>query len=447
MTLGRVSSVRALYNLCVRCRAILFLLPMLLCSAAVFAQAGGDSGPKYKLLSIHVKGLTHLSESAVVQVSGLHIGQTAGEADFKRALQKLGDTGMFSNLAYSDQYSDAGCNLEFQTAEADKFVRIDFDNFVWFSDQELLDQLRARVPLFDGQLPLSGDMPEQIAQALSSVLAERNIPGQVEYVESGTSLSGPITAYTYKVGFHAITIRNADFPGAAAAEIPALQAAAKQVAGKDYLRSAMRAQEAFGLMPVYLSRGYLKAAFADSRATVIQDGPQTTVDVSFPVTPGLQYKLSELEIAGNRAFPVDAVRNLIHLKPGEPANAVQLEADLRAIQKLYGTKGYLAARIQPEPAMDDASSTVRYRLEVTEGDQYRMGELKIDGLPGDDIQRLLTQWQMKAGDFFDDSYLTRFFSSIFKDANLQRRYGIVPKQSVDNQSKTVSLSLHFVPKN
>lgn len=382
----------------------------------------------------------------MVKVSGLRVGQMAGEADFKQALQKLGDTGLFSNLAYSYQYSDAGCNLEFQVAEAGKFVPVDFDNFVWFRDQDLLDQLRARVPLFEGQLPLSGSMPEQIAQALSAVLAERNIPGQVEYLESA-DLGGPIKAYTYKVTFHAVTIRNADFPGAAPAEIPALQAAAKQVAGKDYLRSAMRAQETFNLMPVYLSRGYLKAAFTDSRATIVQDGPQTTVDVSFPVTPGVQYKLLQLEIGGNRAFPPDTIRKLIHLKEGDPANAVQLEDDIRAVQKLYGTKGYLEAGVRSDPAMDDAAATVRYHLEITEGDQYRMGELKVDGLPDDAMQRLLAQWQMKSGDVFDDSYLPRFFNSVYRDPDLFRRYGIVPKQSADRQSRTVVLSLHFVPKN
>lgn len=382
----------------------------------------------------------------MVKASGLRVGQMAGEADFKQALEKLGDTGMFSNLAYSYQYTNAGCSLEFQVAEAGKFVPIDFDNFVWFSDQDLLDQLRERVPLFEGQLPLSGSMPEQVSQALSAVLAARSIPGQVEYLETA-DLNGPIKAYAYKVTFHAVTIRSADFPGAAPAEIPALQAAAKQVAGKDYLRSAMRAQETFSLMPVYLSRGYLKAAFADSQATVVQDGPQTVVDVSFPVTPGLQYKLSQLEIGGNRAFPRDAVRKLIHLKEGEPANAVQLEDDIRAVQKLYGTKGYLEAGVRSEPTMDDATATVRYQLEITEGDQYRMGELKVDGLPDDAIQRLLAQWQMKSGDVFDDSYLSRFFSSVYRDPDLFRRYGIVPKQSADRQSKTVALSLHFVPKN
>ena len=424
---------------------ISLLIPILFCATAVLAQAGGNSGT-YKLLSIRVKGLAHLSEAAVVKASGLRVGQMAGEADFKQALQKLGDTGLFSNLAYSYQYTNAGCKLEFQVAEAGKFVPVDFDNFVWFSDRELLDQLGERVPLFEGQLPLSGSMPEQVSQALSTVLAARSIPGRVEYLETA-DLGGPIKAYTYKVTFHAVTIRNVDFPGAAPAEISALQAAAKQVAGKDYLRSAMRAQETFSLMPVYLSRGYLKAAFADSQPTMVRDGPQTVVDVSFPVTPGLQYKLSQLEIGGNRAFPPDAIRKLIHLKEGEPANAVQLEDDLRAVQKLYGTKGYLEARVRSNPAIDDASATVGYHLEITEGDQYRMGELKVDGLSDDAIQRLLAQWQMKSGDVFDDSYLSRFFSSVYRDPDLFRRYGIVPKQSVDRQNKTVALSLHFVPKN
>jgi outer membrane protein insertion porin family len=171
------------------------------------------------------------------------------------------------------------------------------------------------------------------------------------------------------------------------------------------------------------------------------------VDVSFPVTPGIQYKLSELEIGGYRAFPEEPLHNLIHLKRGEPANAVQLENDLRAVQKLYGTKGYLTAQVRAEPTMDDTSATVRYHLEVIEGDQYHMGDLKIDGLPEDATERVTRQWQIKMGDAYDESYITRFLGSPFTDANLQRRYSVVPKQEVDSQSKTVTVFLHFVPKN
>lgn len=425
-----------------------FFLPLIVLACGLFAlPQNNEVQPEatYKLLSIHVKGTTHLSSPQVIQASGLQLGHMAGEEDFKQALSRLGDTGLFANLSYSYRYSSAGCDLELQVSESDKFLAIEFDNLVWFSDKELLDLLRTRVPLFEGQLPSSGNMAEEVSQALSAILAERKIPGQVEYLESGP-MNGPVTAYTYKVTFHSIAIRNADFPGAAPAEMPALQAAAKQVIGKDYLRSSMRAQEQFSLLPVYLARGYLKASFADSRPTIVQDGPQTVVDVGFPVTPGVQYKLSELEIGGYKAFPVESLRNLIHLKSGEPANAVQLEEDLRAVRKLYGTRGYLAAQVQAEPVMDDISATVRYRLSITEGDQFHMGELKIEGLSDEATARLAQQWQIEKGDVFDESYLARFLGTPFTDANLQRRYTVVPKQQVDSGSKTVNVLLTFVPK-
>jgi outer membrane protein assembly factor BamA len=336
--------------------------------------------------------------------------------------------------------------LEMQVAEEDELVPAAFDNLVWFSDQELIDLLRARVPLFDGRLPLGGNLAAEVSAALNAVLAERNIAGQAEYFENA-QVNGPITAYLYKVTFHPVTIRNADFPGAAPPEIPALQEAAKQVAGKDYSRSAMRAQEQFSLLPVYLAHGYLKATFSESHAKVVRDGAQTIVDVSFPVTPGVQYQLSSLKFGGYRAFPEGPLRDLIHMKPGEHANAVQLEEDIRAIQKLYGTKGYLEVQVHPRPTMADSAATVHYDLEVAEGAQYHMGELKIDGLPEDTTKRLIAQWQLKKGDAFDDSYLAHFFNVMYADTQLGRSYNVIPKQSVDAQSKTADIHLHFVPKN
>ena len=47
---------------------------------------------------------------------------------------------------------------------------------------------------------------------------------------------------------------------------------------QDYLRTNMRSQERLSLLPVYHSRGYLKAQFADSQAKVADDGAQTLVD-------------------------------------------------------------------------------------------------------------------------------------------------------------------------
>ena len=142
-----------LYNSSVsRCVLGSLLLLLLLCSG-VSAQAPGKSKLSYKLLSIHVNGLDHFKQDQVIAASGLKIGQFAGEPEFQQAARKLGETGLFSNLTYKYQYSTAGCNLDMEVAENDKLVPITFDNFVWFSDDELIDLLRSRLPLFEGRVP------------------------------------------------------------------------------------------------------------------------------------------------------------------------------------------------------------------------------------------------------------------------------------------------------
>jgi outer membrane protein assembly factor BamA len=301
------------------------------------------------------------------------------------------------------------------------------------------------VGLFDGRLPAGGDLSDQVAYALNAILTERKIPGKAEYLRAA-ALDGPIDSYIYKVSSLPIVVRNTSFPGAGPSETPALQEVAKQLGGKEYLRSKMREQEKLNFLPVYLARGYLKASFSDAQAKIAADGPPTQVDVSFPVTPRQQYRLTGMSWAGNALFTDGQLQELIHLKAGEPANAVQLNDDLDEIHKLYGTKGYLFAHADPTPEMDDAQSTVRYQISVTEGDLYRMGELQIDGLDADGAKKMFAQWQLKKGDPYDSGYLQRFFKVMYRDFGQRVTYTVVPKQAINQQDKTVSVSLHFVPK-
>lgn len=434
-----------LYNSRVMCRRVVpFLLVSLVCTAAA-GQNSAKSKLSYKLLSIHVKGAIQFGEDQVIAASGLKLGQIASENDFKQAMQRLGNTGLFTDLTYSYRYTPDGCDLEFQIFENRELLPIVFDNFVWFSDEDLISQVRQRLPLFSGRLPVSGDLADQVAQALSAILNQRKIFGKVEYLRSAKE-NGPIDSYVFRVNFHPVVIRNIDFPGAASTEVPALQAAAKSLTDKEYLRSRMLPQVKFSLLPVYFARGYLKASFSDAQVRIAEDGPRTLVDVSFPVEPGRQYKLSGLNWHGNTVLPTENLQRFVHLKSGDPANAVQLDEDMGAVRKLYGTKGYLFARVEPTPTMDDTQSTVSYELNVAEGDQYRMGDLILDGLEADATKRFTEQWQMKKGEPYDNSYLPRFFSITYRDVGLRRPYDVVRKESINQQDKTVSVALHFMPK-
>ncbi len=426
-------------------RRVAGVLSFLLLYSLASSQNAGKIKLSYKLLSIRVKGLSHFTPDQVIAASGLKIGQAALEADFKTSIERLGNTGLFTDLTYSYEYSPAGCNLEFQVSENDKLAPIIFDNFVWFTDDELLGTLRERLPLFDGSLPLAGGLADDVARILDTVLAGRKIAGKAEYLRPAKE-GAAADSYVYKVSGRSIVIRNVDFPGASSSETAELQAAARPLAGQNYLRTKMNRQEKSALLPAYRSRGYLMASFSGPQATVAEDGAQTLVDVSFPVFPGPQYKVAAIQWTGNTVFPSGTLLPLIKAKQGEPANSVALDADLDGVQKLYATRGYLSARVTPLAETDDSKSTVRYELKVTEGDQFRMGQLVIDGLDAGSSSKVAAQWQMKTGDPFDDSYTTRFFNTMYRDIGLRGSWSVVHRQSVNQHDKTVSVTLHFMPK-
>ncbi len=171
------------------------------------------------------------------------------------------------------------------------------------------------------------------------------------------------------------------------------------------MRSILRVQADKNFLPIYLARGYLKASFSDAQPKVVQeDEDETVVDVAFVVSPGAQYKVSNLQIAGMRAVPIENLKQMIHLRPGEPANVVQLNRDVEAIKRLYGSRGYMAAQVVAEPEISDADSTVKYFLHLQEGDLYKMGDLDIRGLDSVITQRVVAAWKLREGDTYDGTY-------------------------------------------
>lgn len=199
-------------------------------------------------------------------------------------------------------------------------------------------------------------------------------------------------------------------------------------------------------LPVYLERGYLKATFADAQPRVIKDSPEVTVvDVSLRVTPGLQYKLAGFKWSGNSVFPLDKLQPLLHLHAGDLANVVQLDTDLDAIKKLYGTRGYLLAAVKPVPQVDDAQSTVSYQLQVHEGDVYKMGELEIQGLDTRTTARLVDAWKLRGGVAYDSSYPQQFNQDV-RDLLPAGEWNVAVHESLDEKEKAVDVTVRFDPK-
>ena len=435
-----------------RCLAVLLLLGVGLPLAQ--SQSSFDHLPASNRLLIDVKvsGTKRYSDDAVIAASGLQIGTTVTEDDFKKAGRRLGDLGVFSDIAYNYSYSSAGTKLSLQVTDADKFVPVRFEDLVWFSDEELLQRIKERAPMFNGEVPLSGNLADRVSDVLQALLVENAIPGNVEYERAGKA-NGPIDSIVYRVSEVLIQIRNVEFTGAGEADLPALKAAAQRVFDREYSRSVLNALVEHQLLPVYYSRGYLKAAFGEPQPKVVKKpsaasedgGPRnlTIVDVTFPVTPGRQYKIKALQWSGNKEFSADVLQKMVRAQPGDVANTVRIGDNLKDVQKLYGSHGYATAILKADAEFDDGTGTALIHLNVKEGFVYHMGELEFRGLDNSLTAKLRNAWKLRPGDVYDSTYLSEYLPAAHKLLPSGLDWDVSSHVTANLRDKTVDVDLIY----
>jgi outer membrane protein assembly factor BamA len=433
----------------------LLLGPLCLSAAAQTQPAAGTAMPPtaYKLISVKVTGSKRFTQEEVAAASGLPVGTIAHEEDFKKAARQLGETGAFGDITYSYTYSSAGTKLVFQVTDADKFVPARFTDFVWFTDEELLRKLHQRVPLFNGELPANGRLPDQISDVLQALLVENGTPGLVEYLRTNGK-NGQLESIDYNVAGVSIRIHHVEFPGSGTGELPLLQAAAERLSEREYSRAYMDNFIEHTLLPIYREHGYLKASCATPQPKVVKPTsdasdnkqPPTFVDVTFPVTPGLQYKLNRWDWSGNKEIPSDTLEPFLHAKPGQTADTVQLENDLKAIQTLYGSRGYILATIKVDAEFDDVDGTVVYHLAVHEDSLYHMGELEFRGIDNNLTARLRAVWKIRPGDVYDSTYLKQYLPQARKLLPANLDWEVDPHVTAIIRDKTVDVDLQYTAK-
>ncbi len=417
-------------------------------------HAGSTAPSSYKLVSVKAIGSKRFTQQEIATASGLPVGTVAHEEDFQKAARQLGESGAFSNIDYTYSYSGEGTELQFKVTDADKFVPVHFTDFVWFSENDLIRKLHQRIPLFDGELPISGKLPAQVSDVLQALLDENGVPGQVQYAGMQDK-NGKVESIDYNVVGVSIRIHHAEFPGAGAAELPLLQTAAEKLIGREYSRPYMNNFTQGSILPIYRERGYLRASCAPAEPKVVKVAPSewngngqppTFVDVTFPVTPGIRYKVAGWDWSGNKVIATSELQPLIQAKVGQIANMEQLHDDLRIVQRLYGSRGYILAGVKANAEFDDNAETVSYHLVVDEGSLFRMGDLEFRGLDNNLTAKLRAAWKLRPGDVYDVTYLQEYLAVARKLLPASLDWDVASHVTAMARDKTVDVDLQYTAK-
>lgn len=388
------------------CQAFLF------CASVLHAQTTPPPPGAGKLTTITVTGSKRYAEEAIAGATGLALGQEVTRDALQAAADRLSSLGLFENVHFSFRSQQERVEAAFQVQDA-PLVPVFFDNFPWFTDQELISAIKAEAPLFDGMVPQSGTVLDAATQALQKILPSRKVAGSVQ-----RELIGQIYADGMMMRFHiegpSLKVGGVQFQDQLASSHPAMRLLTQQLIGKSYSRFAVEVFINEHVRPLYEARGNLRARYGPPQARFTGDPNKPLPDhvlVLIPIDPGSTYRWGGVTWNGNAAFGPAALDAFVPFPAGEPANGNHIQKLWHTIEDEYGRRGFVQAKVTPIAQYDQPQLRVHYEVTIAEGNLFRMGELVITGLSELAKRKLREAWTLPKGAVFNNSYFLEFLAS------------------------------------
>lgn len=398
------------------CKLTALLLLLLLNLTAPLSLLAQEPSGDSKLAKIEFQGLKRLTPEQLIKVSGLEIGQLVNVEALDAAAQHLMDSGLVHKLNYRLQTKDGLANITFQIEEGrGGESAVIFDNFIWFTDEELGDAVRREVPTFNGSAPNAGNMNDAITRALQRLLGERKIAGTIDYLP-GENADRTKLEHVYSVKGPRLPICSLHFPGARNVSEEKLLKQSHELLGTDYSRRFAGLFAFNNLFPLYRERGQLRATFERSQARAQSiENCKDGIEVTIPIEEGATYVWDKSEWTGNQVLTSQELNAALAMKSGEIANGINFDKGIAAALQAYARKGYLTASVHPQAEFDDNERKVAYQMAVKEGPQYHMGNLIVKGFSDNLGNYLRGKWEMRRGDVYDRGYAEEFFKKDFRE--------------------------------
>jgi outer membrane protein insertion porin family len=171
---------------------------------------------------------------------------------------------------------------------------------------------------------------------------------------------------------------------------------------------------------LYRAEGYYLAEVGYG----IESLTEASVSINFEVDEGKKLKLRAIDFTGNQAFSDRQLREGFQTRvwrfwslatswfdrSGTYSEPLFIQ-DLRNVEKHYTDGGYLRVEVG-EPNVVAEKDGLTVSVAITEGRQFRVGRLDIQGDETVDVDVLREELELREGDVFNRSYLTEDVSRL-----------------------------------
>jgi outer membrane protein insertion porin family len=418
-----------------------------LCLAVVCStgSASAAAAPTYTLKNLVFDGTVPYSQQSLEAATGLKPGDTIDQKGLEAVSQKLIDTGAFDDLQarFDGPYKAITIIFKIKPADPSRLLTAGFENFVWFTPEELTAELQKRVPLFNGTVPEAGNEQQVILDALTQMLAAKGIAAKITVEPIAPSPAQPVRVAEFRVEAPSVRIHSITLTGVTPSFATSTNKVVQALTGMRYNEGLTAESLPSELLVIYKNAGYQAASLSGLTRTVVSStGNHVDVDVAATIAPGDIYRLSTLDWPGSPVMSAQEFTAVAKLHPGDVVSQRALLESLNNLEAAYHARGYMDVAIAATPKLDTDTHQISFTISVTPGAQYTLKSVTPQNLSAAQLKDFDLGWRLHPGDIYNENYVATFLKNNTALRSLEG-YSLGYKIVADPDNHTIDLTVTF----
>ncbi|MDD2710125.1 MAG: outer membrane protein assembly factor BamA [Verrucomicrobiae bacterium] len=340
-----------------------------------------EAGAIVREVEIRFAGPKTTSDSVVQANMRTKVGEPFTQTNSDDDVRALYATGLFSNVRILQEKIDAqGVKVIVILQGKSKLKEVVFEGNKRFNADKLRKQIKLK--------PNETLSEKQVAEAANTLIEFYQKAGyyavKINFEITPDELTGlSIVKYIITEGAK-LKIDHVDFKGNKAFTTKVLRKKIETrnwnwiswLTKKGYYKETVIDEDKDKIAEFYRSEGYIDAEVKDVK---LDKPTKDSMVVTFFVFEGNQYKVGSLTVTGNQLFTLAEIDKKLVMKAGKLFTPGGLQGNIKAIQDLYGARGYIDTVVKPTKTPNVQNGTMDVALEIREGDLAYIDLIKVNG--------------------------------------------------------------------
>ena len=332
--------------------------------------------------SVNFEGLKQISPLVAQNISGLKIGDTITGYNTNKAITNLFNQGYFDDIYITEKNG----NLTIHVKEKPIISKLDIEGVVT-NDRTAMEQI---IGLKLGQAydkVALNQVKERVKQFYEvKGYFDTVVEIEEEFLDEDKS-SLHLTVIVNRG--EKITIKNVNLVGAKKLKYsdirPAIANKQRETFGWMWgfddgkLKTADLPNDPARIQNEYMKRGYLNATVSAPFVNTYMSN--YTADLTYYITEGERFKVSEISIEAPQYLELDTKKIIkdLKLRSGKRFNADWIRRDIAKLENLVADKGYAYVEVNPDLKPDNENNTVKINYIIKPHSQIYVRNVTISG--------------------------------------------------------------------